>query len=61
MTRHFPRMRALNHSDMRWKKFFYRQICTDPGLALCLAPTCDDCEERPLCFAPEEGAALLAH
>ena len=61
MTRHFPRMRSLNHGDMRWKKFFYRQICTDPGLALCLSPTCDDCEERDLCFAPEEGAALLAH
>ena len=54
MTRHFPRMRALNHGDMRWKKFFYRQICTDPGLAL-------TCEEHDTCFAPEEGVALLRH
>lgn len=61
MSRHFPRMRALNDTNMRWKKFFYRQICSDPDLALCLAPTCDDCEERDLCFAPEDGDALLHH
>ena len=33
----------------------------DPGLAVCLAPTCDDCEEKDLCFGPEEGPALLRH
>ena len=61
MGRHFPRLRALNDTNMRWKKFFYRQICNDPGLAVCLAPTCDDCEEKNLCFGPEEGPALLRH
>ena len=55
MTRHFLRLRALNYGAMRWEKLFYRQICTDPSLAQCLSPTCDDCEERALCFAPEEG------
>ena len=61
MGRHFPRLRALNDTNMRWKKFFYRQICSDPSLAVCLAPTCDDCEEKDLCFGPEEGVALLRH
>ena len=56
-----PRLCALNHTNMRWKRFFYRQICSDPGLAVCLAPTCDDCEEKDLCFGPEEGPALLRH
>ena len=59
--RHFPRLRALTHTNMRWKRFFYRQICSDPGLAVCLAPTCDDREEKDLCFGPEEGPALLRH
>ena len=61
MGRHFPRLRTLNSANMRWKKFFYRQICADPGMAVCLAPTCDACDEKNVCFAPEEGAALLRH
>ncbi|MCA8908867.1 MAG: nitrogen fixation protein NifQ [Rhodospirillaceae bacterium] len=59
MGRHFPRMKQLNDTNMRWKKFFYRQICRDPGMQLCLAPTCEECEEKDLCFAPEEGDALI--
>lgn len=54
MTRHFPRIAAANTMNMRWKKFFYRQICADSGFALCLSPTCDDCEEMSECFAPDE-------
>ncbi|MGB0904645.1 MAG: nitrogen fixation protein NifQ, partial [Mangrovicoccus sp.] len=40
MARHFPRIFAANSANMRWKKFFYRQICSDQDFALCLSPTC---------------------
>ncbi|MEM8571756.1 MAG: nitrogen fixation protein NifQ [Pseudomonadota bacterium] len=53
MALHFPRLFAANERNMRWKKFFYRQICSDSEFALCLSPTCDECEEKPECFAPE--------
>lgn len=53
MRRHFPAIHAANAQNMRWKKFFYRQICADTDFALCLSPTCDACEERPTCFAPD--------
>lgn len=54
IARHFPRLHAANTQNMRWKKFFYRQICSDADFALCLSPTCDDCEEKLDCFAPED-------
>lgn len=53
MGRHFPRAVALNDRNMRWKKFFYRQICADAAFSLCLSPSCDDCPERRDCFAPD--------
>jgi nitrogen fixation protein NifQ len=53
MVRRFPRAVALNDRGMRWKKFFYRQICSDAAFSLCLSPTCDDCPERSDCFAPD--------
>lgn len=52
ITRQFPRLKAANSQNMRWKKFFYRQICSDQGFALCLSPTCDACPERAECFPP---------
>ena len=53
MQRHFPRLHAANTKNMRWKKFFYRQICADTGFSLCLAPSCGECAEYSACFAPE--------
>lgn len=50
---HFPRLFAANTRNMRWKKFFYRQICSDSEFALCLSPSCDECPEKPECFAPD--------
>lgn len=54
MARHFPALVEANSQGMRWKKFFYRQICSDAAFSLCLSPTCDDCLERADCFPPKE-------
>ena len=54
IARHFPRIHAANTQNMRWKKFFYRQVCNDRDFALCLSPSCDDCAEKAECFAPED-------
>ncbi|PTV94574.1 nitrogen fixation protein NifQ [Rhodobacter aestuarii] len=53
IRRHLPGLAAANHQNMRWKKFFYRQICSDSAFSLCLSPTCDECDERAECFAPD--------
>ncbi|MEF2070893.1 nitrogen fixation protein NifQ [Consotaella aegiceratis] len=54
MKRRFPRLVQLNNQNMRWKKFFYRQICADAAFSLCLAPSCDECADKPICFAPSD-------
>ena len=46
----FPRLRLLNSQNMRWKKFFYRQLCDRAQVFACRAPTCDQCSEFALCF-----------
>ena len=61
MTRHFPALAHRNRADMKWKKFLYRTICRDEGFALCLAPSCGECDDFEACFGEEGGESLLAH
>jgi nitrogen fixation protein NifQ len=60
MARHFPRLAQRNANDMKWKKFFYRMICSSTGFSLCVAPVCSECEDFDDCFGPEDGFSLLA-
>lgn len=53
INRHLPLLFAANHQGMRWKRFFYRQICEQQGGILCKSPICGDCSEYHLCFPPE--------
>jgi nitrogen fixation protein NifQ len=49
----FPGLVARNHADMKWKKFFYKQLCERAELMICKAPTCAVCNDHPVCFGPE--------
>lgn len=49
----FPSLAARNTQDMKWKKFFYKQLCERAQLFICKAPSCDVCTDRPVCFGPE--------
>ncbi|MFO1327616.1 MAG: nitrogen fixation protein NifQ [Rubrivivax sp.] len=53
MQRHFPSLVALNDRGMRWKKFLYRQLCIAEQVLICRSPSCEVCDEQPLCFGPE--------
>lgn len=53
LTRHYAPLAAKNTGGMRWKKFFYKQLCEREGLNLCRAPSCAVCTEYPVCFGPE--------
>jgi len=50
IKRHLPALFAANHQGMRWKRFFYRQICEQQGGMLCKSPVCGECSEYELCF-----------
>lgn len=60
MHRHFELLAARNVNDMKWKKFFYRQVCSTEGFTLCIAPVCSDCDDFSNCFGAEDGEARLA-
>ena len=53
MQTHFPALAAKNVGDMKWKKFFYRQLCERAGVPICKSPHCADCCDYRICFAPE--------
>lgn len=60
MARHFPRLAKRNSNDMKWKKFFYRMMCSATGFSLCAAPVCGECDDFDACFGDEDGQAMLA-
>ena len=54
IKRHLPTLFAANNQGMRWKRFFYKQICEQNGGVLCKSPVCGDCSEYELCFDNRE-------
>lgn len=46
---YFPPLIALNHLNLRWKKFLFRLLCADHGDQLCPAPDCASCSEFDHC------------
>ena len=55
LAENFPTLAAANVGDMKWKKFFYRQLCQRAGVLICKSPRCADCTDFALCFGPETG------
>jgi nitrogen fixation protein NifQ len=53
---HFPALAAKNTGDMKWKKFFYRQLCERADVPICRSPRCADCCDFDVCFGPEEAS-----
>ncbi|AXS79744.1 nitrogen fixation protein NifQ [Dechloromonas sp. HYN0024] len=49
----FPALARANTSDMKWKKFLYRQFCAQEGIYVCPAPSCGVCKDYAQCFGPE--------
>lgn len=53
LTYNFPRLAARNVKDMRWKKFFYKQLCEQDGGYVCRSPSCEQCPTYHDCFGEE--------
>lgn len=54
MMQNFTGLALANSGDMKWKKFFYKQLCEQGGGYVCRAPSCDQCSAYNDCFGPEE-------
>jgi nitrogen fixation protein NifQ len=44
---------------MRWKKFFYRQLCEQADVLICKSPSCGVCCDYASCFGAEDRPALV--
>lgn len=53
LWRWFPDLAARNTQDMKWKKFFYKQLCERAELPICKSPSCGVCSDYRMCFGPE--------
>ncbi len=54
LEHNFPSLAARNDRDMKWKKFFYRQLCKAEGIYTCRSPSCEVCADFQECFGPEK-------
>ena len=54
LSQNFPQLVAANDRDMKWKRFFYKQLCEAGGGYVCRAPSCDECTAYADCFGPED-------
>lgn len=57
MRSNFAGLHARNTGDMKWKKFFYRQLCERAEILICKSPSCGACVDYKICFGPEDGTA----
>jgi len=55
LERYFASLAAKNAGDMKWKKFFYKQLCDRAEVKACAAPSCGVCVDYRKCFGPEDG------
>ena len=53
MLTRFTALKLKNNSDMKWKKFFYRELCQAADVPICKSPSCSSCCDYSVCFGPE--------
>lgn len=57
LRENFPALCEKNTGNMRWKKFFYRQLCERAEIRACRSPSCGVCSDYNSCFGDEEAGA----
>jgi nitrogen fixation protein NifQ len=53
LNHNFPSLVELNDKNMRWKRFFYLQLCNNGGDYVCRSPSCDTCTSYNECFVTD--------
>jgi nitrogen fixation protein NifQ len=54
LRRYFTALHDKNEGNMKWKKFFYKQLCERAHINVCKAPSCRVCSDYLQCFGSEE-------
>ncbi len=53
LSRHFTSLYEKNVKNMKWKKFFYKELCRQAQVVSCKAPSCGVCADYAACFGAE--------
>lgn len=53
LREHFRALSDQNTANMKWKKFFYKQLCARAEINICKSPSCAACADYKVCFGPE--------
>ncbi|MFH1816990.1 MAG: nitrogen fixation protein NifQ [Pseudomonadota bacterium] len=57
LRQNFTALHDQNTGNMKWKKFFYKQLCNRAEVNMCKAPSCQVCNDYRSCFGPETADA----
>lgn len=60
IERNFTSLFVRNAGDMKWKKFFYRELCKRAEVMICKSPSCGVCVDYKVCFGPEDASSPLS-
>lgn len=60
LMQNFTALFEKNSGNMKWKKFFYKQLCERAEVNMCQAPSCQVCHDYLKCFGPEDDTGLAA-
>jgi len=60
LKKYFTDLFNKNTGNMKWKKFFYKQLCDLEEIKVCKAPSCSVCSHYANCFGPEDGQRIAA-
>ena len=55
LEKYFTTLFEKNIGHMKWKKFFYKQLCERINVHVCKAPSCAVCCDYAKCFGPEDA------
>jgi len=60
LRQNFTALFEKNSGNMKWKKFFYKQLCERAEVNMCKAPSCQVCDDYQKCFGPEDDTGLAS-
>lgn len=61
LRRYFTTLYDKNTGNMKWKKFFYKQLCEQAEVNMCKAPSCKVCTDYASCFGPEDTESIAVN
>jgi nitrogen fixation protein NifQ len=53
LERYFTALFRKNVHNMKWKKFFYKQLCDRAEIIMCPTRNCNSCVDYHHCYTPE--------